>query len=281
MEKCNITKSILSITSPGTHLSLNDHSNARRITRQCNEFAADIKRNHPEKFGFWASLPLPDVDGSLEELAYALDVLNADGITVLTNSHGIYLGDPKFEVLMEEFNRRKVKVFVHPTTPCSCDGQEMRAATPLGQYPNPIFEFFFDSARAVTNLFLSRTVNRFPDITYILTHAGGVLPPLIERIVLAAFLIDPPIKLYVNDIKEAFNRQFYFDLAGAAFPTQIQSLRNYAEPQRMLYGTDFPFSPGPAVVALWEKMNLELPKEFEKQSDCQDILIRNAERLLG
>src|SRR5689334_2452781 len=106
MRQANITKSILSITSPGTHLVPGDDALARNITRRCNEFAADLKRRHPDKFGFWASLPLPDVEGSLAEIEYALDTLNADGVAVLTNAHGVYLGDKILDPIFEALNYR-------------------------------------------------------------------------------------------------------------------------------------------------------------------------------
>ena len=89
MQELNITKSIISITTPGTHFLEHDHEFGRRVTRQCNEFAADLKKRRPKQFGYWASLPLPDIEGSLAEIAYVFDTLNADGVTVLTNHHGV------------------------------------------------------------------------------------------------------------------------------------------------------------------------------------------------
>ena len=143
MRRANISKSILSITTPGTSLDPLDVTVGRKLSRACNEYAADLKRQYPDKFGFWASLPLPDVEGSLEEMRYALDVLNADGVVILSNSHGTYLGDSCLEELAQALNERKAKVFIHPTSPCiKQDNRVPLSAAPLPQYPNPTFEFF-------------------------------------------------------------------------------------------------------------------------------------------
>ena len=156
-EQCNVKKSMLSITSPGTHLVPGKDEEARKLSRYCNEYAAEMKKRKPDEFGFFASLPLPDVKGTLEEIAYAGDQLNCDGYTLMTNHHGFYPGDPAFDPIFDELNRRKAIVFIHPTTTCVKD---VGPAIPLKQYPRPIFEFFFDSARAYINLFLSGTVSR-------------------------------------------------------------------------------------------------------------------------
>lgn len=108
MEKAGIAKSILSISSPRTHLIPGNDGLALKVTRECNEFAAQLKRQHPDKFGFLASLPLPDVNGSLE--AHSFDVLNADGIAVKTNMHGVYMGDPVLDPVFLELNRRHATV---------------------------------------------------------------------------------------------------------------------------------------------------------------------------
>jgi 6-methylsalicylate decarboxylase len=221
MAQLNITKSILSISSPGTFLIPNDSAAARKLSRECNDFAAELISRRPKQFGFWASLPLPDIDGSLEEIAYALDELKADGVTLHTNSHGIYLGDKTFDPIFNELNRRKANVFIHPTTPCINHGQT--PAAPLPQYPSPMCEFLFDTARIVINLFISGTIARCPDITFIIPHAGGTLPPLIERFTAFTSIIPSAqeLKLSSEVVKETFGKQFYFDLAGMPFPDQI------------------------------------------------------------
>lgn len=284
MASLNITKSILSISSPGTFLTPNDSAAAKQLSQKCNDFAAELVSRRPAQFGFWASLPLPDIEASLEEIKHALDDLKADGITLHTNHHGVYLGDKALEPVFNELNRRKAKVFIHPTTPCvqACDGHGTSKAAPLSQYPNPMFEFLFDTARAVINLFVSGTLARFPDITFIIPHAGGALPPLIERITAftSAFPWSQDLKISTESVKETFARQFYFDLAGMPFPDQVQGLLRFVDERRLLYGSDFPFTPAPVVGMLAKRMEGEGGKIWSKDQVGQ-VMSGNARRLLG
>lgn len=270
MDKINIRKSVLSISSPGTHLTEGNHEAARKLSRQCNEYMSELCVQHPTRFGFWASLPLPDVEGSLAETEYALDTLHANGVAVETNHHGVYLGDKLYEPVFEMLNQRHATVFIHPTTPCvrqqqpTCSSNEnnttsISAATPAvtslsDHYPNPMFEFLFDTARAVINLFVTGTVARCPNITFVIPHAGGALPPLIERFTGFSRLIGSDLALTSRVIKDTFARQFYFDLAGFPFPDQIHGLLRYVGTDRLFYGSDFPFTPAPAVVYLAGEM---------------------------
>jgi predicted TIM-barrel fold metal-dependent hydrolase len=138
MNARGISKSYLSISSPGVHFG--DDAAAKKLTRDCNSHAAALSQRHAGKFGSFASLPLPDVNASLEEITYALDELHADGFTLLTNYRGIYLGDERFERIYVELNRRHAKVFLHPTTGCSCIEGEPRPFKPL-PYPAPRWNF--------------------------------------------------------------------------------------------------------------------------------------------
>ncbi|KAI5463884.1 aminocarboxymuconate-semialdehyde decarboxylase [Mariannaea sp. PMI_226] len=281
MRKANITKSILSITSPGTHLVPGDDSLARNLSRRCNEFAADLKRRNPTKFGFWASLPLPDVEGSLAEIDYALDVLKADGVGVMTNAHGVYLGDAILDPIFKALNKRKATIFIHPTSPCLRHGNASEPVSPLPQYPNPMFEFFFDTTRAAINLFVSGTINNNPHITIILSHAGGAITPLVARFTqFATLILGVPIQISTKTVEKAFRSQFYFDLAGFVFPEQIHGLIPYVGADRLLYGSDYPYTPEASVLGLAESMNIELPQVFEQRSSQEAIYNGNAIRLL-
>src|ERR1700678_2739523 len=197
MDRMNIATGMLSVSSPGVHFG-ND-AKARLLARSVNEFAARTISDHCGRFGGFASLPLPDVDGALNEIAYALDTLKLDGVVVLTNFNGVYLGDkrldPVFDELnrrggggvvfsspplrldpvFDELNRRGAVVFIHPTSPI-CWQQSA-----LG-YPRPMIEFTFDSTRAVVNLIFSGTTARCPKLRIIVPHAGGTLPFLARRI---------------------------------------------------------------------------------------------------
>ncbi|MGH7033676.1 MAG: amidohydrolase family protein [Stellaceae bacterium] len=118
MDKAEIESAVTSITSPGIWFEGDDGARARARARDCNEFGAQMMRDHPGRFGMFAAIPVPDIDGSLAEIAYAFDVLKHDGIGVLTSYAGKLLGDPAFDPVFEELNRRKAKVFVHPTMSC-------------------------------------------------------------------------------------------------------------------------------------------------------------------
>ncbi|EXJ79839.1 hypothetical protein A1O3_08124 [Capronia epimyces CBS 606.96] len=282
MKTVNVTKSVLSISSPGTHLKAGDNALARKVTRYVNEFGADLKRRRPDQFGFFASLPLADVQGCLEEIPYALDELNADGFVVLTNFHGSYLGHKDFDPIFDELNRRKAIVFMHPTTPCLPHGGA--AATPLADFPRPMFEFLFDTARAVINLFLSGTVGRCPNITFLVPHVGGAFPPLINRFASVGPALNLPgldPKVTPTWVKERLNQQFYFDTAGWALPEQIKGLLQYVTVDRMLYGSDFPFTPLQTVAPLSLEHDQYLPEVFPDQEEREKLCSKNALKLLN
>ena len=209
MDHWDIAVSLLSISSPGTHFG--DDTAARRLTRHVNDAGAEVRRAHPDRFGHFAALPLPDVDGALAELAYALDELGCDGVTIETNAGGRYLGDPQFAPLWTELERRRTPVFVHPTSPPHAE------AIALGR-PRPMMEFIFDTARTVSDLVFRGTFERYPGIFWIFTHGGGVLPLLADRLELfrTAFTADaagPPVPEQLGEL--------WFDLAGTPFPNQV------------------------------------------------------------
>lgn len=279
MDSLNVSKAYLSITSPGTHLIQGDDDLARRISRECNTAASNFKKRHPSRIGFFASTPLPDVAGTLEEIQVAFDKdgLDADGVVMMTNHHGTYLGDPKFDAVMQALNEKKAVVFIHPTTPCLSTGH---AATPLPTYPQPMLEFFFETARVAANLFLTGTVSRYPGITYILSHCGGALPPLIRRMCGAGRIMGLGDELSPENIRARLNQQFFFDTAGWAFPEQIQGLLKHVSPERILYGTDFPWTPIGFVTELSRDHDEYLPEIFPDEKDRQSICFGNAQRLL-
>ena len=270
MNRAHISRSILSITSPGTYLSPGNTSLCRKIARETNSELAEICALHPDRFDFFASLPLPNVEGSIAEIDYALDHLGAKGFAILTNANGIYLGEPSLDEVFEHLNKRKAIVMIHPTTCqlcCSTDldvSQDLRSkeAVPLPQYPRPMLEFFFDTARAVTHLILSKTVERNSDITFIVPHCGSVLPSIIERFTSYSSRVYGNNSLSSDDVRRMFKTRFYFDLAGFPFPDQIHGLLRFTDVSRLLYGTDFPFLPADAVLELAQKNDKEVQALF-------------------
>ncbi|MBP0457195.1 amidohydrolase family protein [Streptomyces montanisoli] len=237
MDEHHIRTSLLSISSPGTHFG--DDAAARALTRQVNEHAAELVRAHPGRFGHFASLPLPDVDGSLAELAYALDELGSDGVTIETNAHGRYPGDPHFEPLWAELDRRGTAVFVHPTSP-------VHPETVAVGRPRPMLEFIFDSTRAVSDLVLSGVVNRFPGVRWIFTHGGGTLPLLIDRIELFRTAFPSGHQDGGRSVREQVS-ELWFDIAGTPFPRQVPALEEAFGSRRILYGSDCCWTPADAV----------------------------------
>ncbi|KFC81964.1 amidohydrolase 2 [Buttiauxella agrestis ATCC 33320] len=197
----------------------------------------------------FATLPLPDVDGALRELEYAFDTLKADGVVLESNFHGVYLGDARFDPVFEELNRRHAKVFIHPTNPhCPCcqvqpKGENAEALPPIG-YPYPMIEFMFETTRAVFNLLLSGTLDRFPNVQIIVPHAGATIPVLADRVAGLSPALGLPEKLDAEKFMTSL-RGMYYDLAGFPLPRQLNALLEIADPKHVLYGSDYPYTPEP------------------------------------
>ncbi|MGP4014893.1 amidohydrolase family protein [Saccharopolyspora sp. 5N708] len=232
LDELGIDTAVVSVGRPGVHLGRTDAA-ARALARQVNEFAADMAREHPGRFGFFASVPLPDVDGSLTEVGYALDELHADGVILLANVDGTYLGDPVFDPLMAELDRRGAVVFIHPTAP---PGPAVPGVPPFSA------DFLLDTTRAALNLVRHGVVARLPRLRMILSHAGGFVPYAAHRM---ASLTEGAAGHVVT--RESFLRDlrtFYFDTALSANPHTLPSLLSFADPARVLYGSDWPYARG-------------------------------------
>jgi predicted TIM-barrel fold metal-dependent hydrolase len=246
MDRQGIATAMLSVSSPGVYFG-NDKE-VRSLARAVNEFAARTAQDHRGRFGTLASLPLPNIDAALEEISYALDVLKTDGFVMLTNVGGTYLGDARFDPVFDELNRRNAIVFVHPTSPPCWEH------IALG-FPRPMIEFPFDSTRAITNLVMSGTLERNPNVRIIVPHAGGTLPFLARRITGVFSLMSPagahePRGGFIS----ALHRLFY-DTAGSSGDNSISSLLTLVDSSHILYGSDYPFMPEAAVAAAIGELN--------------------------
>jgi 6-methylsalicylate decarboxylase len=233
MDRAGIATALLSISQPGPHLG--DDRAARLLARQFNEFAAELIERRVGRFGAFAALPLPDIAGAKTELAYALDVLELDGVGLFASYGERFLGDPHFDPLMEVLNERSAVAFVHPNF-------HPNSRTLKLDIPAFAVEFTFDTTRAATNLILSGTLDRFPNIRFILAHAGGTLPFLAWRLMQVPaidrrFGALPPEKI------AAGVRHFYYDIALSAGPASLAALRAVADPARILFGSDWPYAP--------------------------------------
>ncbi len=242
MDGLNIRAAMLSISSPGVHFG--DDAAARTLAREVNEEGAKAVSDHPGRFGLFAALPLPDINGALAEVAYALDTLGADGVAVETNHHRMYMGDRRLDPLFAELNRRRAVVFMHPTSP-ACPGCQ---ALSLG-YPRPMIEFMFETTRAVANLLLTGTLDRFPDIRLIVPHAGAAVPVLADRIAGLSPALNLPDPVEPNRFFATL-RRLYYDLAGYPLPRLAPALLQIADPGRIFHGSDWPFTPLPIVTRL-------------------------------
>ena len=237
MDRNGIATAVTSISAPG--LWFGDNEESVRLARLCNEYAASIRRDHPGRFGVFASLPLPDVDASLAEIEYALDTLGADGIGLLTSYGDRYPGDPAFAPVFDELDRRGAAVYFHPTNaPCSQCLPEIPAAT---------LDFPFDTTRAVVSLLYSGTFARCRDIRFIFSHAGGTVPFLAERI--ARLGARPGFKEKVpNGVLPELER-LYYDTALSANWLAFRSLLELVAPDKVLFGSDYPFAPEATMTA--------------------------------
>ena len=251
MDEHGIRVSVLSLSSPGTHFG--DDADARALSRRVNEFAAEVVRDRPDRFGHFASLPLPDVDGALAELTYALDELAGFGVVVETNAHGRYLGHPDFTPLWEELDRRGGVVFVHPTSPPAFEQVAL-------DRPRPMLEFVFDSTRTVSDLVFGGVLQRYPRIQWIVTHGGGALPLLADRIQLfrSTFLGDDTARPASQLVGE-----LWFDMAGTPFPNQVPALVRMVGTSRLLYGSDYCWTPAAAVAAQLTSIDRTTPSAGE------------------
>jgi predicted TIM-barrel fold metal-dependent hydrolase len=234
MDRHGIAAAVLSMAFwSGLFADPGDVAAARRLARSSNEGAAEAIRSHPDRFGGFACLPLPDVDGALAEIDYGLGTLGLDGVVLLTNANGVYLGDGRLDPVFDELNRRRAVVFLHPTVPACAD------CTSLGYAPS-LIEFVFDTTRAVTHLVLSGTLERCPDLRLIVPHAGGTIPYLADRIALIASRFVPGSADRAPAGVKAYFRKLYYELAISTSPHAVASVLQLADPEHILFGSDFP-----------------------------------------
>ena len=231
MDKQGVATAVLSLTTPGVWFG--DAKAAAQTARLVNEYAADLARSHPGRFGLFAVIPLPDADSSLREIDYAFSVLKADGIGLMTSYDDKWLGDSAYEPVFEELNRRNAVVFVHPTTGLCC-----RTLLPD---INPIMlEIPQDTTRAVTNLLFSGTLTKFKSIRFVFTHAGGSVPMMLSR--MHQYGPKDIADKAPNGIEYELKR-LYYDLAGTAYRPAIAALTSLVPTTQILFGSDHPFIP--------------------------------------
>jgi len=231
MDDAGIDVAVTSLSTPGVHTG--DSAKARTLARRCNEFAAELVHARPDRFASFACIPLPDIDASLEELSYALDVLGLDGVVAFTNSNGVYLGDTVLEPVFEELERRKAVVFVHPNPSPDV------VAHSLG-LPDNLLDFPTDTNRAVAQMHYTNRFARTAHVKYIFSHAGGSIPYLAARFAIIDemdFIAGAEERGSADDMF----RRMHWDTALAASDPVFRMLRDVVGIEQVLYGTDFPY----------------------------------------
>ena len=234
MDRAGIATAVLSMATPGVWFGNIEES--RALARHCGEYGARLMADHPGRFGLFAPIALPDVDGSLRAIEYAYDVLKADGICLLTSYDAKWPGDPAFAAVFDELNRRNAVVYFHPTCPAF-------ARNLIPEVPPAITEFVFDTTRAINSLLYSGTLARCRDIRFIFSHGGGTVPFLADRIAsLARRPSATELRARVPKGVEHELRKLYYDVVSVTGSAGgMHALIDFADPARLLFGTDFPY----------------------------------------
>jgi 6-methylsalicylate decarboxylase len=265
MEKAGVATALVSMTSPGIWFE-DGNDPARMRARICNDYGAQMIKDYPGRFGMFAAVPLPDMDGSLKEIEYALDTLKLDGVGLLTSYDGKLLGNPAFATVFDELNRRKAKVFVHPTMSC--------CGNVFPEVSGPTIEFPTDTTRAIVSLALTGTMARCPDITFIFSHGGGTLPSIMQRMgnAIAGMPAEERAKRLPRGLDYELKRHYY-DLASVgAAPAGMAAVLKLWPMTQLTYGSDAPFGSAVAIAEGITRLGLA-------EADLKMIQRGNAERL--
>jgi 6-methylsalicylate decarboxylase len=231
MDRTGTTTAVLSISTPGVWFG--DAEGARRMARLCNEYATDMRRSHRSRYGLFAAMPMPDINGTLAEIAYALDTLKADGIGLMTSYGDVWPGDKRFAPVFEELNRRKAVVHFHPLAPTCCGRLQPGVPAAMLEYPQ-------DTARAVASLLFGGVFARYADIRFIFSHAGGPIPALTGRMVNMSKTRKDLAEVAPGGI-EAVLRKLHYDTASSAFKPTMAALLDLVPASQVLFGSDYPY----------------------------------------
>lgn len=246
MDRNGIERAVGSISMPGVWRG--DVELSHRLSRVWNEGAAQAARDHPTRLGFFAVIAPPDTDGALKEITYALDVLKADGIALVSNYGGKSLGDPTFAPVLAELDRRRAVVYVHPTVAPCC------ANLVPGLIPQ-IIEFPADTTRTITSLLFTGTLARLTGIRWIFSHGGGTLPFLAARLEEIARFKKEIADQYPGGIKAQL-KLVYCDTASAYSPPQLAAMTAFFPADHIMFGSDFPFVPAEEGIEALEQFRM-------------------------
>ncbi|MBC1919810.1 amidohydrolase [Listeria booriae] len=267
MAQTNIDYSVISISSP--HPNTGEKESTIALIQEVNSYGALQQATYPDKIGFFASLPIPYIQASLETIDSALDEQHAIGFTLPTNAHGVYLGDARLDAIMAKLNARSAIVAIHPNEPWTRDKNV------AGEIPTPIMEFFFDTTRTVMNMLQNEIFTRYPNIRFIIPHGGSVLSLLVERVGLAQALNPALTDAQVN-LKDVM-KNLYFDVAGFVLPQQLPALMDFIDVEKIVYASDTPYTPTPAVLSLAKVLE---DTDLYSAEFKQKLFFENAQKLL-
>ncbi|KAG9997167.1 hypothetical protein KCU78_g17087, partial [Aureobasidium melanogenum] len=283
MQSVNIRKSVLSISSPGSTVYVDDEAKATALARLLNEYLAALSRTYPSHFSFFAVTPLPYVDAAIKEARYALDNLGAAGIGLLSNHEGYYLGNSHFQPFFSFLNSTmnntaNAIIFVHPNEPCMRipNGNNSLIIANPTVYPDGLVELYFESARTFMDLTLTSTLSTFSKLSFIVPHAGGSFPSITSRMLSSLSPAAFAAQL------EVFKQRLWWDTAGPTFPYQVKGLLAYGiGADKLVLGTDYPYVPG-APVQVYKGFADEVGEsDFLNATEKNGVYHGNAEKLFG
>jgi predicted TIM-barrel fold metal-dependent hydrolase len=238
MDRFGIEVALTSLAQPG--VGFGSAASAQALARRCNDYAAELVARWPKRFGAFATVPMWSTDGAIDEIAYCLDDLAFDGVSLFASYEERFLGNPWFDPLLEALNARGAVVFVHPGLHPSSKGLALL-------WPGFMMEYLFDTTRAVVNLIFSGAITRFPRVQFILPHAGGLAPYFAWRLSVSP-MIDKRLPQLSRDQVFAGLKHFWYDNALSPGEQTFGALDHVAQPERVVFGTDYPFA-NPSVIA--------------------------------
>jgi predicted TIM-barrel fold metal-dependent hydrolase len=249
MDKAGTATSIVSPMPP--HVGFLPPTEAAKVARESNEWARQMAKDHPGRFGVFAMLPMPYVDESLKEIEYAFDALKVDGIGMMTNYGDKWLGYDDFAPVFQELNRREAVVFTHPISPSCC-------VNLVKGVPDAAVEWGADTTRSIVSLIFSGASTRYKDVNFIFSHGGGVLAAVAERLRIQMITTPPYKGQFTRDMVDRELKRFYYDTAQVSNEVTIQALAKLVQVSQIVFGTDFPYRTGAEHVAgLTERFNDE------------------------
>ena len=265
MDRFGIQSAVVSITAPGVGFVTGRA--AATVARAVNEYLAQLRTDYPTRYGAFAVLPLPNVEAALAEIDYATGVLGLEGVGLFSNHGGTYLGDPAFDRIFARLAEGDVVTFVHPAIPPATD-------QPQFGLPPSLYEFPFDTTRMVANLLYSGTLDRYPGLRLIVSHAGGAVPYLAKRLTYAGTINPEVAPRQPADLFGSL-RRLYYDTAMSANPHTLAALTSLIGTDHILFGSDYPFMPASTTAETVDGVNA-----FFGPEDSQLVERGNAMRLL-